>query len=204
MKYNTLIVAVLLSLLISACSIRSPSEACSIGSPSEQLTDLLNRIHKGTVVQLDSISTKYIEYAPNISSDGRRLYYISNRPGSLRTANKDLSHDVWFCNVMDLEQSKFDKPKNADTLHLYGMQSLNTSVNEGVVSFCSTTGELFFTGCSRSGGYGDCDIYVCKQNADGTWGIAENLGPEINSTAWESQPSISADGRTLDLFHNRK
>ncbi|MBX7155157.1 MAG: hypothetical protein K1X91_09340 [Bacteriodetes bacterium] len=194
MRYNTLIVAALVSLIIGACS---------SNKPSAQLADLLNRIHKGKVVRLDSICTKYIEYAPNITADGKRLYFISNRPGSYRTTDNSLSHDVWFCDVIDPTQVVFDKPKNADTLHLYGMQSLNTSVNEGVVSYCAATHELFITGCSRPDGNGDCDIYVCKQNSDGTWGKAENLGSTVNSIAWESQPSISSDGLMLYFVSNR-
>jgi OOP family OmpA-OmpF porin len=36
------------------------------------------------------------------------------------------------------------------------------------------------------------------------WTTPKNLGPLVNSSAWESQPSLSADGRTLYFVSDRK
>jgi serine/threonine protein kinase/Tol biopolymer transport system component/tetratricopeptide (TPR) repeat protein len=50
----------------------------------------------------------------------------------------------------------------------------------------------------RAGGQGDADIWVLKRDSlEAEWGPPENLGPPVNTTAFEAQPSISADGLTL-------
>ncbi len=76
--------------------------------------------------------------------------------------------------------------------------------------------ELYFAS-RRMGGYGGSDIYVCRMQANGRWGEAENLGPEINTTGDDQCPFIHADNQTLyfvsnglqgyggnDLFYARK
>jgi hypothetical protein len=44
--------------------------------------------------------------------------------------------------------------------------------------------------------YGGCDIYVTKLEGE-RWTKSYNLGGVFNSVSWDSQPSISADGRTI-------
>ena len=62
---------------------------------------------------------------------------------------------------------------------------------------------LFFTGCNRPDGLGRCDIYISQKKGD-DWGKPFDLQPPVNTPGWESQPSISADGRTLYFVSNRK
>jgi outer membrane protein OmpA-like peptidoglycan-associated protein len=62
---------------------------------------------------------------------------------------------------------------------------------------------LFFTGCNRPDGLGRCDIYISQKKGD-EWGKPFDLSPPINTSGWESQPSISADGRTLYFVSNRQ
>ena len=49
---------------------------------------------------------------------------------------------------------------------------------------------------------GSCDLFVSYKTGD-AWSQPENLGSAINSGAWESQPTLSADGRTLYFVSNR-
>ena len=39
---------------------------------------------------------------------------------------------------------------------------------------------------------------------DGEWTIPVNMGHKVNSAGWDSQPTLSADGRTLYFSSNRK
>jgi outer membrane protein OmpA-like peptidoglycan-associated protein len=78
-----------------------------------------------------------------------------------------------------------------------------TEYNEGAQSITPDGRFLFFTGCDRPDGLGKCDIYVSKKDSD-DWGLPNNLGAPLNSGAWESQPSISSDGKTLYFVSNRK
>ncbi|QJD98169.1 OmpA family protein [Mucilaginibacter robiniae] len=86
----------------------------------------------------------------------------------------------------------------------YLSKQINTiEYNEGAQSISQDGQYLFFTGCNRPDGLGRCDIYVTQKKGD-DWNKPFNLSAPINSPAWESQPSISADGRTLYFVSNRK
>lgn len=79
---------------------------------------------------------------------------------------------------------------------------LNTKSNEGAQSISMDGRYMYFTACHRPDGVGSCDIYRAYNTADG-WGEPENLGKALNSQKWDSQPTISADGRTLFFVSSR-
>ncbi len=55
---------------------------------------------------------------------------------------------------------------------------------------------------SRAGGLGHVDLYISLKK-DGSWTPARNLGPRINSSAYDGRPCISPDGRYLFLTSSR-
>jgi len=86
----------------------------------------------------------------------------------------------------------------------YLSDQINTpEYNEGAQSISQDGKYLFFTGCNRPDGLGRCDIYIAQKKGD-DWGKPFDLAPPVNTPGWESQPSISADGRTLYFVSNRK
>jgi flagellar motor protein MotB len=74
--------------------------------------------------------------------------------------------------------------------------------NMGAPALSPDGNVLWFTGCGWQGGLGSCDIYVSHLQ-DGRWSLPINAGLGINSTAWDSQPAISADGQILIFSSNR-
>ncbi len=78
----------------------------------------------------------------------------------------------------------------------------NTPGNEGAPSISPDGKTIYFAACDRSDSRGRCDIYYSSYQ-NGKWGEAVNLGPPVNTPAWESQPAISADGKTLYFVSNR-
>lgn len=63
--------------------------------------------------------------------------------------------------------------------------------------------ELYFVSL-RPGGHGEADLYVATRPTTGTaWDTPVNLGPTINSPAWDAEPSIPADGLLL-LFDSTR
>ena len=80
--------------------------------------------------------------------------------------------------------------------------NINTEGNEGTSTISADGRTIIFTSCRGRGGYGSCDLYI-SYKAGKEWSEPKNLGPVINSAAWESQPSLSADGRTLYFVSNR-
>jgi outer membrane protein OmpA-like peptidoglycan-associated protein len=86
----------------------------------------------------------------------------------------------------------------------YLSAQINTpNFNEGAQSISQDGKYLFFTGCNRPDGLGRCDIYIAQKKGN-DWAKPFDLSPPINTPGWESQPSISADGRTLYFVSNRK
>jgi outer membrane protein OmpA-like peptidoglycan-associated protein/Tol biopolymer transport system component len=74
---------------------------------------------------------------------------------------------------------------------------LNTMMNEGAPSISADGKVVFYAACNRPDGIGNCDIYLSQMLSDVAWSQPMNLGAPINTTAWETQPSFSSDGRTL-------
>ena len=62
----------------------------------------------------------------------------------------------------------------------------------------SSDGLALYFASDRPGGYGGMDLYVAtRQTTDDDWGDPVNLGPVVNSWAYEDAPSISPDGLSL-------
>lgn len=48
----------------------------------------------------------------------------------------------------------------------------------------------------RDGGHGRGDLYIVHRNGE-AWGVPQNLGPAINTDAWEWTPTFTPDGSRL-------
>lgn len=51
-------------------------------------------------------------------------------------------------------------------------------------------------------GQGRTDLYIARKR-NGKWREVKNLGPNVNSSFYDSQPTLSADGRTLYFVSDR-
>ena len=99
---------------------------------------------------------------------------------------------------------KSNKLDNKWQTAVYLSDQINTpQYNEGAESISQDGKYLFFTGCNRPDGLGRCDIYIAQKKGD-DWSKPFDLSPPVNTPGWESQPSISADGKTLYFVSNRK
>ncbi|MHC4119032.1 MAG: LamG-like jellyroll fold domain-containing protein [Planctomycetota bacterium] len=75
--------------------------------------------------------------------------------------------------------------------------TVNSSSDDWVSSISADGLSLYFTS-NRTGGYGGTDIWVTtRPTIYEPWDTPVNLGPTVNISAWDSLPSISADGLTL-------
>jgi len=80
---------------------------------------------------------------------------------------------------------------------------INTPGNEGALCVSPDGMTIIITCCSRNDSYGSCDLYFSRKLGN-NWSEPVNLGPEVNSTSWESQPCLAADGRTLFFVSTRR
>lgn len=81
--------------------------------------------------------------------------------------------------------------------------NINSPMNEGTCTISADGRHLIFTSCIGRRGYGSCDLFESRKVGE-EWSLPVNLGPDVNSPAWESQPSLSSDGRTLFFVSDRR
>ncbi|HEV7349686.1 OmpA family protein [Telluribacter sp.] len=81
-------------------------------------------------------------------------------------------------------------------------KKINSRNNEGTCTVSADGRTLVFTACNRLDGYGGCDLYISRKEGD-NWSAPRNLGTTVNTRHWESQPALSADGRTLYFASDR-
>jgi outer membrane protein OmpA-like peptidoglycan-associated protein/Tfp pilus assembly protein PilF len=132
----------------------------------------------------EAINTSDQEYFPSFTADEQTLIFtrVVNRQEDFYLSEKD-------------EKGEWSVSKPIETI--------NTSLNEGAQTISADGRFLVFTACNRRGGFGGCDLYY-SELIDGEWTPAKNIGAPINTRAWESQPSLSADGRTLFFASDQK
>lgn len=76
-------------------------------------------------------------------------------------------------------------------------------LNMGSLNLSTDGRSMYFTGCYWPQGQGGCDLYVSQKVGD-IWNKPENLGNNINTMSWESQPIISSDSKKLFFASKRK
>ncbi len=76
--------------------------------------------------------------------------------------------------------------------------------NEGTCSISADGKTLAFAICGGPNRTDkDCDLYISYKNGD-IWSVPANMGENVNSPAWDSQPSLSGDGKTIYFSSKRK
>ena len=126
-------------LYLMAATILSESEQ---GQPQSQdnnnegsiLTKKVRIINLGAIV-----NWKGLDYAPTVSADGKTLFFVSNRPGSILNRDSKPSHDFWATKKNDRLDTNFHTPYNIDTLKQWGELGVNTALNEGAASIAADT-----------------------------------------------------------------
>ena len=138
-----------------------------------------------------NINSQNDEYVNSVTADDEVLYFtVCKNPENPKLKNEDFCFSEREKNYIGWMPSKYLGPP------------VNSQGNEGALTISPDGRYLFFAGCNREDGYGSCDIYISVKKGD-KWGKPVNLGFEVNSSYWESQPSLSSDGRTLYFVSNR-
>jgi outer membrane protein OmpA-like peptidoglycan-associated protein len=139
----------------------------------------------------DSVNSIYDDYIDMVSVDQQRLFITRRSPVEIN-GRRRLEEDFYYGEKMDTVWTKVGTYK----------LPIDVKGNEGAVTLSPDGRYLFFSACYREDGYGSCDLYFAAKKGN-SWSRASNLGPEINSRGWESQPCMSADGKTLFFVSNR-
>lgn len=130
-----------------------------------------------------NINTQANEYLPCLSVDGQTMI---------------------FTRVVNGNEDFYQSHKNSQGVWEKAMaiSELNTPLNEGAQTISADGKTLVFVACDYPDSYGSCDLYVSYQS-NGIWSKPKNMGIDINTGSWETQPSLSADGKLLYFTSNR-
>jgi outer membrane protein OmpA-like peptidoglycan-associated protein/Tol biopolymer transport system component len=136
-----------------------------------------------SIREMSTINSSDNDFAPLLLGNGRVMYFTSDREGDQNIYTAVQGAGNW-------EQIQAMGPE------------LNTSGDEGGSAITPDGHWMIFTACDREHGLGDCDLYIAEY-VGGSWRDVKNLGPNVNTPFWESQPSISPDGLTLYFASER-
>lgn len=141
------------------------------------------------------INTKDPEYFPTITVDGKTILFtreLKNPQYPTRRGQEDFF-------ISQLSQNRWGMATPMPP-------NINTPLNEGAPSIGADGRTLVFVACSdQSGdnnygenrtGMGSCDVFYTKK-VGAHWLMPQNLPGKVNTPSWESQPSLSADGKTM-------
>jgi hypothetical protein len=143
----------------------------------------------GPPEHIAELSSDGFEWYPNMTTDGW-LYFGSERAeGNLGRAG---TSDLWRAR---LQAGRFAAPENLGPV-------LNTA-GQDIEPWISADGRLLlFASNGRPDTRGSYDIYASHRCGE-AWSAPRNLGPEVNSSAWDFGPRPSPDGRFLFFTSNR-
>ncbi|MCG8320171.1 MAG: OmpA family protein [Cytophagales bacterium] len=136
----------------------------------------------------DKVNALSLQYFPVLTADQQSIIF-TGRKGLSANYDEDL-----YISEKD-ENGEWSRPVSISDM-------INTSNNEGTCTISGDGRTLIFTSCLGRKGYGSCDLFISYKIGD-EWTRPKNLGSGVNSRYWESQPSLSADGRTLYFVSDR-
>jgi outer membrane protein OmpA-like peptidoglycan-associated protein/tetratricopeptide (TPR) repeat protein len=130
-----------------------------------------------------------LQYFPVLTADGEQILF-TKRDGIKNTDKEDI-----YTSYLD-SAGIWSKPVSIS-------QTVNSIYNEGTCTVTADGNVLIYTSCDAPDSFGSCDLFISRKK-NGIWQSPTNMGMKVNSTTWDSQPSLSADGRVLFFSSNRK
>ena len=138
---------------------------------------------EGTALEAP-FNTQYNEGGPSITADNRFMVFtICERNPKTGAQNCDLYYTTYEYGVWN------------------GIRPMPEWINrpeswESQPSI-SPNGDILYFTSDRKGGYGGLDLYRSTKDANGNWGVPENLGAAVNTKKNEKSPFIHPDSESL-------
>ena len=147
---------------------------------------------KGVLTTMgDAINSQAEDYGPTLNPDASMLLFSSKR--KVRGGIKQVVDE-------DLYVSRKDGDLWTDAEPL--PKPINSPYNEGSACFTRDGKTIYFARCECPSCHGNCDLFT-STFTDGQWSVPKSLGTQVNSSAWDSQPTLSRNEDTLYFASDR-
>ncbi len=133
------------------------------------------------------LNSKYWESQPSCSSDGKTLYFTSNRPGGIG------KKDIWISHQQ--ANGQWSTPENLGEI-------INTKYDDES-PYIHPDGITLYYATDGIPGMGKEDIVASQQIGNSIWTKPQNLGYPINTNDDESHLIINAEGTKGYFASNR-
>ncbi|HLF36044.1 MAG TPA: tetratricopeptide repeat protein, partial [Cyclobacteriaceae bacterium] len=149
---------------------------------------IMNPVDFNPIPLPEVINAGPLQYFPVLTADEETLIFTT-RAGSA----PGFDEDIYVSEKNDAGLWTIPQPIS---------RFINTANNEGTCSISADGKIMIFTSCQGRQSIGSCDLYITYHYGQ-DWTEPENLGRNINSPSWDSQPTLSADGRKLFFVSDR-
>ena len=142
------------------------------------------------------INTEWDEYWPSLSADEEMLVFtrqIPLNPNNPSRSQTNMNEDLFYA-YRNKQTGKYDSGAP-----LPGR--INTELNEGAQCISADGKTCVITACNRPDGKGSCDLYIMFWEGK-QWSQPQNMR-SVNTEFWESNPSLSSDGKYLYFSSSR-
>lgn len=150
--------------------------------------------------KVEGPSTGYDEYLPMLSPDNRYLFFTRKMPDEEKKAFEGEYKELFIKSRKTMGTNYSGGIPMGEPFNMGQYQGgVSVSVNNKML-FITIVDVIPYRGKNRAGFgqmFDNADIYF-SEFKNGAWTKLESIGSHINTeTTWESQPSISADNKTL-------
>lgn len=151
---------------------------------SRRATIMVSQFENGTwtAPEVAPFSGEYSDIDPFVSPDGSRLFFSSIRPVN-GAERRDV--DLW---MVERQGEGWGEPVHLGDAVNSPQDDLYPSVSEDGTLYFASERELATSGWN---------IYRSSPDDSGNYSAAQKLPETVNTAAWEFNPAISRDGRTL-------
>ena len=180
----------------SYAAILNPSTEISSGN--SRFRNLVVGLWGNTPTPLGpTVNSSSCEGGPCLSAGRVELYFYSDQSGGMGSDSQWAfdAFDIWVA-TRETIGDDWGTPVNLGP-------AINSTTPDGSPCLSADDLSLFFES-KRPGGAGGVDLWMTtRRTVSDPWGTPVNLGPKVNSSAFDMGASISADGRTLVFQSNR-
>lgn len=140
------------------------------------------------------VNSEWDEYLAALTADDEQIVFTVKRP-------RDKGTVCAFC--LNEEDLYYSSKSFGTWLPRQELGApVKTGYNEGAQCLSPDGKYLLYTMCDADFGMGSCDLYWSKRIGD-RWSRPRNFGAPVNTSVWESQPSMAADGMTVYFASSR-